>query len=75
MTLLINVCSGGIPKDHLVRKILVTEINFGGGSTFFKGSGLSVAPKPECGITQELPFIIFWPPGCHRPPCRYLVGL
>ena len=23
-----------------------------GGSNFFKRSGLSVAPKPECGITQ-----------------------
>ena len=28
------------------------EKNLVGGSNFFKGSGLSVAPKPECGITQ-----------------------
>ena len=29
------------------------EKNLGGGSNFLKGSGLSVAPKPECGITQS----------------------
>ena len=45
---------GRFPKDHLVGKNWSVWKSWGreGGSNFFKQSGLSVAPKPECGITQ-----------------------
>ena len=49
----INVHLGGIPNDHLVEKIWSVWKELGGGGIkFFKRSGLSVAPKLECGITQ-----------------------
>ena len=46
----------------------------GWGKFFFKWSGLSVAPKPECCITKpssRIAFYMFWPPRGHYPPRRY----
>ena len=44
----------GNPKRSFSRKIWsVWRKKLGWGVKFFKGSGLSVAPKPECGITQS----------------------
>ena len=50
----------GIPKDHLVEKFGVSKKNLGGWSNFFKGSGLSVAPKPKCVITQPISRMAFY---------------
>ena len=60
MTLPTKVHYGGIPKDHLVEKSGVSEKNLGGRSNFFKGSGLSVAPKPKCVITQPISRMAFY---------------
>ena len=38
----------------------MSEKNLGRGVKFFEGSGLSVAPKPECGITQPSSRIAFF---------------
>ena len=49
-----------IPKDHYEqKKIGVSEKELAGG-IFFKGLGLSVAPKPKCGITQPSQRIAFY---------------
>ena len=49
--------------DYLLEKNLeCLKKNLGGGSDFFKGSGLSGAPHlsvASLGYTQELPFIVF----------------
>ena len=45
----------GDPKRSFSKKK-----NFGGGSTFFMGSVLSVAPKSECDITQSSSKIAFY---------------
>ena len=42
----------GNPKRSLRRKILSVQKKYLDGSNLFKGSGLSVALKPECGITK-----------------------
>ena len=42
----------GDQKRSSSRKNLECLKKIGWGSNVFKGSGLSVAPKPECGITQ-----------------------
>ena len=38
----------------------MSKKNLGGWSNFFKGSGLSVAPKPKCVITQPISRMAFY---------------
>ena len=49
----------GNPKRSLRRKTLECLKKNLSGSNFFKGSGSSVAPKPECGITKPSSRIAF----------------
>ena len=51
-----SVSESIIFKDVKLASQLKT---LGGGLNFLKGSGLSVAPKPECGITQPSSRIAF----------------
>ena len=50
--LIINVHQGGIPKDHIIEKIGVSEKISLAGNIFLRGWGWVLHPKPECGITQ-----------------------